>query len=104
MGDIVVVVDAGDDNRRRGGEQQGRDLRYQVVVDGYQYILLEGSIGVQVVFEDFDIDVVDQVDRQNYYFGDGVFAYKFRCFVYRVVEIGFVGNIFTSGLRLRLVD
>lgn len=77
MGDIVVVVDVGDDNCCCGGEQQGRDLRYQVVVDGYQYILLEGSIGVQVVFEDFDIDVVDQVDCQNYYFGDGVFVYKF---------------------------
>ena len=51
MGDIAVVADAGDDNRRRGGEQQGRDLRHQAVADGHQHILLEGGVGAQVVLK-----------------------------------------------------
>ena len=104
MGDIAVVADAGDDNRRRRGEQQGRDLRHQAVADGHQHILLEGSIGAQVVFEDPDTDAADQVDRQNHHPGDGIAAHKLRCPVHCAVEIGLAGNIFTPGLRLRLVD
>ncbi len=104
MGDIAVVADAGDDNRRRCGEQQRRDLRYQPVTDGHQHILLEGSVGAQVVFKDADTDAAYQVDRQNHHPGDGVPAHKLRCPVHRTVEIGLAGNIFTPGLRLRLVD
>ncbi|CAD5571318.1 hypothetical protein ExPCM18_00713 [Escherichia coli] len=77
MGDITVIADAGDDNRRRGGEQQGRDLRHQPIADSHQHILLEGGVGAQVVFEDADTDAADQVDRQNHHPGDGVPAHKF---------------------------
>ena len=104
MGDITVIADAGDDNRRRGGEQQGRDLRHQPIADSHQHILLEGGVGAQVVFEDADTDAADQVDRQNHHPGDGVPAHKLRCPVHCAVEIGLAGNIFTPGLCLRLVD
>ena len=104
MGDIAVVADAGDDNRRRGGKQQGRDLRHQAVADGHQHILLEGGVGAQVVFEDPDTDAADQVDRQNHHPGYGIPTHKLRCPVHRAVEIGLAGNIFTPCLRLRLVD
>lgn len=104
MGDIAVVADAGDDNCRRGGEQQGRDLRHQPVADSHQHILLEGGVGAQVVFEDPDTDAADQVDRQNHHPGDGIAAHKLRCPVHCAVEIGLAGNIFTPGLCLRLVD
>ncbi len=77
MGDITVIADAGDDNRRRGGEQQGRDLRHQPIADSHQHILLEGGVGAQVVFEDADTDAADQVDCQNHHPGDGVPAHKF---------------------------
>lgn len=104
MGDIAVVADAGDNNRCRGREQQGRDLRYQPVTNGHQHILLEGGIGAQVVFEYPDTDAADQVDRQNHHPGDGIPAHKLRCPVHCTVEIGLAGNIFTPGLRLRTVD
>lgn len=101
MGDIAVVADAGDDNRRRGGKQQGRDLRHRAVADGHQHILLEGGVGAQVVFEDPDTDAADQVDRQNHHPGYGIPTHKLRCPVHRAVEIGLAGNIFTPCLRLR---
>ncbi|EKW18364.1 hypothetical protein EC930056_0405 [Escherichia coli 93.0056] len=104
MGDIAVVADAGDDNRRCGGEQEGRDLRHQPIADGHQHILLEGGVGAQVVFKYPDTDAADQVNRQNHHPGDGIPAHKLRCPVHRAVEIGLTGNIFTPGLRLCLVD
>lgn len=79
-------------------------MRHQPVADGHQHILLEGGVGAQVVFEDPDTDAADQVDRQNHHPGDSIPAHKFRCPVHRAVEIGLAGNIFTSGLCLRLID
>ena len=79
-------------------------MRHQPVADGHQHILLEGGVGAQVVFEDPDTDAADQVDRQNHHPGDGVPAHKLRRPVHRAVEIGLAGNIFTPGLRLRLVN
>ncbi len=61
MGDIAVVMTRAVIAPPRWRAAGKGSAPPEAVADGHQHILLEGSIGAQVVFEDPNTDAADQV-------------------------------------------
>ena len=101
-GDVAGFVDAGNDDRRRGGQEQRRNLRHQAVTDGQQRVLLEGFAGSQVVDEYTDGETAEEVDQQNQDAGNGIATDELRGTVHRAVEVGFLGHLLAPCLGIFL--
>ncbi len=76
-------------DRRRGGQQQRRDLRHQTVTDGQQGVDLAGLDETPSHAGHTDGDATDQVDEQNQQAGDRIAAHELAGTVHRAVEVGF---------------
>src|SRR5690606_15863819 len=103
-GDVGRLVGAGDDDRCRGGQQNGRNLRGQAVTDAQQGIQAERVAGGQVMHQHADGETAEQVDQQNQDAGDGVAAHEFRRPVHGAVELGLLGHVAATLACVVLAD
>ncbi len=92
--------DAGDDDRRGGGEHQGRHLRHQTIADGEQDVVGRGVRQAHAVAHGADDQPADDVDEQDQDAGDGVAADELAGAVHGAVEVRLLGDLLPSGAGL----
>ena len=73
---ILIGADARDDNARRGGNHQRRDLRHQAVADGQQRIAFRRRAERHAVLHHAHQQAAHDVDNHNHDASDGVAAHK----------------------------
>ena len=100
------AADAGlrDQQARRGGDDQRRDLRDQAVADRQQRVGARGVGEAHALLGDADDDAADDVDEDDEQAGDRVAAHEFRGAVHGAEEAAFVLQLLAALLGGRLVD
>src|SRR5581483_1460036 len=106
--DLVADIGAGghpaDDDARRRGDYQRRNLGDEPVADGQQGVGLAGFGEAEAVLPDADDEAADQVDEQDQHGGDRIAAHELAGAVHRPEEIGFAADLLAPRSRLLLVD
>lgn len=104
---LAHVLGTGDPrhhDRRRGRQQQRRQLCHQAVTDGQQGVDLAGVAEGHRMLDHADGDAADQVDEENQQAGDGVTADELAGTVHRTVEVGLLGHLVAALLGFLLLD
>ena len=94
----------GDQQARRGGDDQRRHLRDQAVADGQQRVGARGLAEAEALLGDADDDAADDVDEDDQQARDRVAAHEFRGAVHGAEEAAFVLQRLAALLGGLLVD
>ncbi len=98
LGHVLRARGAGDQHRHGAGDQQRRQLRHQAVTDGQQGVGGGGIAERHAMLQHAHGQATEHVDEQDQDAGDGVAADELAGAVHRTVEVGFLANLFTTGL------
>ncbi len=94
----------GDEQARRGRDDQRRHLRDQAVADGEQRVGARRVGERHALLRDADDHAADDVDEHDEQAGDGVAAHELGGAVHRAEESAFVLQRLAAPLRLGFVD
>ena len=94
--DTAADARLGDEQARRGRDDQRRNLRDQAVADGEQRVGARGLGERHALLGDADDHAADDVDEHDQQAGDRVAAHEFRGAVHRAVEGAFVLQVLAA--------